>query len=76
MLPDLLYRPWSLEGDRLEARDLVDETPSLDVGIVWRRGSPLSTPAQLFRDLIFEARPGVEPGLRSFESSEISDRNF
>jgi molybdate transport repressor ModE-like protein len=76
VLPDLLYRPWSLEGDRLEARDLVDETPSLDVGIIWRRGSPLSAPAQLFRDLMFEARPAVEPALRSFESSEISDRNF
>lgn len=76
VLPDLLYRPWSLEGDRLEARDLADEMPTLDVGIIWRRGSPLGVPARLFRDLMFEARPGVEPSVPAIESSEITDRNF
>ena len=37
--PDMTYRPWSLEGDIIEARPLVDLSETLDVGIVWRRGT-------------------------------------
>lgn len=42
ILPDLLYRPWSLDGDRLEARSLQETMPSLQLGVAWRRGSRLS----------------------------------
>lgn len=49
LLPDLVYRPWSLEGDRIESRDVSGALPVVQVGIVWRKGSPLSPPA---RDLI------------------------
>ena len=38
VLPDFVYRPWSLEADRIEARPLRDEIPTLDIGLVWRRG--------------------------------------
>lgn len=38
VLPDVVYRPWSLEAARIEARPLRDEIASLDVGLVWRRG--------------------------------------
>jgi DNA-binding transcriptional LysR family regulator len=37
--PDMTYRPWSLEGDIIEARTMVDLTSTLDVGLAWRRGS-------------------------------------
>ncbi len=37
--PDMTYRPWSLEGDIIEARPLVDLSETLDVGMVWRRGT-------------------------------------
>lgn len=56
LLPDMLYRPWSLEGDRLEAREVADSLPTLDVGLIWRRGSPLPPPARLFRELVLEVR--------------------
>lgn len=56
LLPDMLYRPWSLEGDRLEAREVADSLPTLDVGLIWRRGSPLPPPARLFRELVLETR--------------------
>lgn len=36
---DMTYRPWSLEGDIIEARPLVDLTQTLDVGLAWRRGA-------------------------------------
>ncbi|NVO07203.1 MAG: LysR family transcriptional regulator [Rhodoferax sp.] len=39
VLPDMLYRPWSLEGDRIEARPLARPLPALDVGLAWRKGA-------------------------------------
>lgn len=58
ILPDIIYRPWSLEGDRLEACAVHDLTETLDVGLAWRRGSPLGEPARIFRGLAREPRPG------------------
>ncbi len=48
ILPDLVYRPWSLEGDRIESRDVSGALPVVQVGIVWRKGAPLSPAAQDF----------------------------
>lgn len=39
LLPDFLYRPWTLDAEHVEARSLRDATPNIDVGLVWRRGS-------------------------------------
>ena len=52
LLPDLVYRPWSLEGDRIEARPTVEPLPPVRVGVVWRRGSPLPEPAVRFLDVV------------------------
>jgi hypothetical protein len=43
-----LYRPWSLEGDRIEQRAIAGNLPVVNVGIVWRRGSQLSNAAADF----------------------------
>lgn len=51
LLPDLVYRPWSLEGDRIESRDVSGALPFVQVGIVWRKGSTLTRPARDFIDL-------------------------
>ncbi|MDP3899203.1 MAG: LysR family transcriptional regulator [Mesorhizobium sp.] len=56
LLPDLVYRPWSLEGDRIESRDVSGALPVVQVGMVWRRGSGL---AQAARDFI-----GIAQGQR------------
>jgi DNA-binding transcriptional LysR family regulator len=48
LLPDLVYRPWSLEGDRIESRDVSGALPVVQVGMVWRRGSGLSDAARNF----------------------------
>ncbi|AOE64117.1 LysR family transcriptional regulator [Pseudomonas corrugata] len=37
--PDMTYRPWSLEGDIIEARPIADLNQTLDVGLAWRRGT-------------------------------------
>lgn len=49
ILPDLLYRPWSLEGDRLEARAIMEDLPILELGIAWRRGSIQHEAAEHFQ---------------------------
>lgn len=56
VLPDLVYRPWSLEGDRIEARATVEALAPVRVGVVWRRGSRLSDPAARFLDVVLPER--------------------
>ena len=48
ILPDLIYRPWSLEGDRIDHRDVSASLPVIRVGIVWRMGSSLPRAAKNF----------------------------
>ncbi|PWT74606.1 MAG: LysR family transcriptional regulator [Proteobacteria bacterium] len=50
VLSDMVYRPWSLEGRRIETLVLENEIPSMDVGIAWRKRSDLSPAAQAFID--------------------------
>ena len=57
LLPDLVYRPWSLEGDRIESRDVSGSLPVVQVGMVWRKGSSLP---QAARDFV-----GVAESMRS-----------
>ncbi len=48
ILPSLVYRPWSLEGDRIEIRDVSGDLPTVQVGLAWRKGAPLAGPARNF----------------------------
>jgi DNA-binding transcriptional LysR family regulator len=58
ILPDIFYRPWSLEGERIEWRPIKENLPPLEVGVVWRGGSTLSEPTQNFLAVAQEqARP-------------------
>lgn len=58
VLPDFLYRPWTLDAEHVEVRPLRDAVPTVDVGLVWRRGSGLKLAASEFIDLAREqARP-------------------
>src|SRR5271166_1844167 len=58
VLPDLTYRPWSLEGDRIEAREIVEAIPPVDVVVAWRRGAPLPTAGEQFLALARAFRGG------------------
>jgi DNA-binding transcriptional LysR family regulator len=59
LLPGLVYRPWSLEGDRIETRDVSGDLPTVQVGLAWRRGAPVSAAALNF---IQSARSGLGQG--------------
>jgi DNA-binding transcriptional LysR family regulator len=54
VLPDMTFRPWSLEGDRLEALIFEDELPPIDVGLAWRKGSALGETSRTFLKLAQE----------------------
>ena len=54
VLPDFLYRPWTLDAEHVEVRRLRDEVPTVDVGLVWRRGSGLEPAATEFIELARE----------------------
>ncbi|MBA3910204.1 MAG: LysR family transcriptional regulator [Rhodobacter sp.] len=55
ILSDMVYRPWSLEGQRIEQRQTVEPVPSMDVGLTWPNAIPLSASAQVFRNFITTA---------------------
>jgi DNA-binding transcriptional LysR family regulator len=48
VLPDFLYRAWTLDAEHVDVRPLRDAVPTIDVGLVWRRGSGLKPAAQEF----------------------------
>lgn len=50
ILSDMVYRPWSLEGRRLETAEIVDEVPAMDVGLVWRQGATFTPVMNAFRN--------------------------
>jgi DNA-binding transcriptional LysR family regulator len=54
VLPDFLYRPWTLDAEHVEVRRLRDEVPTVDVGLVWRRGSGLKPAATEFIEMARE----------------------
>lgn len=58
ILPSLVYRPWSLEGDRIQTRDVSGDLPSVQVGLAWRKGAPLPGAARNF----IRAAQGAIPG--------------
>jgi DNA-binding transcriptional LysR family regulator len=46
ILSDLVYRPWSLDAERVEAKEIADPIPTFDIGAVWRRDRALPAPAR------------------------------
>ncbi|MEM1286342.1 MAG: LysR family transcriptional regulator [Pseudomonadota bacterium] len=50
ILSDMVYRPWSLEGKRLETAATDILTPTMDVGLAWPREAEFSQPMQVLHD--------------------------
>jgi len=48
ILSDMVYRPWSLEGDKLESREISQQVPTMDVGLAWSKSAELPAPARAF----------------------------
>ncbi|MCT8971326.1 LysR family transcriptional regulator [Microbaculum marinisediminis] len=63
ILSDMVYRPWSLEGQRIETRNVYDLVPSMDLGLAWKRDAELSPAARAFHDFMCLTFNGGGPGL-------------
>ena len=48
ILSDAVYRPWSLEGDRIEAHEIKDDIPTMDIGLIWSKRRKHSKCARSF----------------------------
>ena len=55
ILSDMVHRPWSLEGRRIETVNISDPVPAMDVGLAWRRNMELSPPMLAFRSYFQQA---------------------
>lgn len=63
ILSDLVYRSWSLEGQRILRRPIIDEVPSMDIGLVWNQSGDAQQSWQVLigflRDVIREQMSGL-----------------
>lgn len=48
ILSDMVYRPWSLEGRRVETIEVADKVPTMDVGLAWLYGKKHGDAARAF----------------------------
>ncbi len=63
ILSDMVYRPWSLEGRRLEVATVSDPIPSMDVGLAWAKNSERNPAAEAFYEFMHLAVGSVQPQL-------------
>ncbi len=49
ILSDMVYRPWSLEGRRIETIVPTDPIPAMSIGLAWKRGVEFSPAMATFR---------------------------
>ena len=61
ILSDMVYRPWSLEGHRIELKTLDDDVHTMDVGLAWKGNATLSPAARAFCEFVAHSYPGSEP---------------
>jgi len=55
ILSDMVFRPWSLEGKRIDARPILNAIPQMDAGLLWRKEITLDTPALAFQQFLIHA---------------------
>jgi len=55
ILSDLVHRPWSLEGKRIETLTVTDKVTPMSVGLAWHREREFSPAMQAFRNYFHDA---------------------
>lgn len=55
ILSDMVHRPWSLEGKRIETITMRDPVPAMDVGLAWRRTAEFTDPMLAVRSYFQQA---------------------
>ena len=52
ILSDMVYRPWSLDGRRVEVVSLADRIPTMDVGLAWAANVEQNSAVKTFREFM------------------------
>ncbi len=55
ILSDLVHRPWSLEGKRIETLTVTDKVTPMSVGLAWHREREPTPAMQAFRNYFHDA---------------------
>lgn len=55
ILSDMVYRPWSLEGRRIETVVMKDPIPPMNVGLTWKNGKEFTPAMAAFRQYFRQA---------------------
>ena len=67
ILSDMVYRPWSLEGRRVELMTVSDNVPTMDVGLALSKATKPNAAAKAFMEFMHLAM-GADQPLTSFGS--------
>lgn len=59
ILSDMVYRPWSLEGQRIELRSVAADIPTMDVGLAWNSERPQAPATRTFHAFLSLAFSGA-----------------
>lgn len=60
ILSDMVYRPWSLEGRRIDVVGLTDPVPTMDVGLAWKRTEERTPATEAFCEFLHLAVGGAD----------------
>lgn len=74
ILSDMVYRPWSLEGLRVEVLSIASPVPTMDVGLAWAVGEEISPGAKAFADFMRSECLNPERADPSTEGGRIPKR--
>jgi DNA-binding transcriptional LysR family regulator len=55
ILSDMVFRPWSLDGRRIQTLPMTAELPAMEVGLAWGQQRELSPCAEVFREFLASA---------------------
>lgn len=58
ILSNLVYRPWALDGGRVEMRQLSPKVPTMDIGLAWHRRHKPAAAEQRFVDYLIATQTG------------------
>ena len=61
ILSDMVYRPWSLEGRRVEVIEVADKVPTMDVGLAWSSATEQSEAVRAFVEYMQMAMGSEQP---------------
>jgi len=54
ILSDMIYRPWSLEGRRIECLPLLDPVPPMEVGLIWQDNNEYADCVETFKQFMID----------------------